>query len=101
MGKIGGILRRPALGFWEAEVYFQSGDVENGDMLGLFRIRLMGTVLLTQTMLTGGSGWGDSEVVRVTRAAASTCLRKQSTSAQCTHAADNDSDNASSASYSE
>jgi hypothetical protein len=100
-GNIEGILRRSALGFWEAEVHFQSGGVEYGDMLGLFRIRPMGTVLLTQTMLAGGSGWGDREVVRATRAAASTCLLEHSTSAQCARAAGGDSDNASSASYSE
>ena len=49
--------------------------LEDGDILGLFGICLMGTVLLTQTMLAGGSGWGDIEVVRATRAAASTCFR--------------------------
>merc|ERR1712032_109480 len=71
-GEIAGILRRAASGFWEADVYFQIDGVYYGDLLGLMRIRPTDSndiMLLTQTMLAGGSGWSDCEVVHATRQA--------------------------------
>merc|ERR1712032_958462 len=104
-GEIEGILSPSALGFWEAEVYFQPVDVDDGDMLGLLRIRPTGgdgTVLLTQTMLAGGSGWAESEVVRATRQGADDDeLRQQSSSVQGICAADSETDCAPSASDTE
>jgi hypothetical protein len=78
-GDIGGVLKRSAMGWWEAEVRYEAdgmdvaedcGHESEDEVLGLFRVRMEADhhdVLLSQVILAGSQGWADADLVRSVR----------------------------------